>query len=151
MPFSLFGSKKPAPPTKEEIAAEMTAKGMVLIKYQKPVPGQWGDYDTVEEWVTPEIAAEHKARQNAQNAKVKTNRNAYAAAEQARLLEEKKAARSKKLAECKAFVAQAEAEIAAEEAMTQQGGRRSTRRRRRFTTGPGLTVRRARKSKSRKA
>ena len=136
MPFSLFGSKKPVPPTKEEIAAEMTAKGMVLIKYQKPVPGQWGDYDIVEEWVTPEIAAENKARQNAQNAKVKTNRNAYAAAEQVRLLEEKKAARAKKLAECKAFVAQAEAEIAAE---TQQGGRRSTRRRR------------ARKSKSRKA
>jgi len=136
MPFSLFGSKKPAPPTKEEIAAEMKAKGLVLITYKKSVPGQWGDYVMAEKWVTPEEAATYQAEQNAIKATQNKSRNAYAAAEQARLLEEKKAARAKKLAECKAFVAQAEAEIAAE---TQQGGRRSTRRRR------------ARKSKSRKA
>jgi hypothetical protein len=95
---------------------------------------------------TPEGIAILKEIRNAAAAERERNL-AYAAAEAARMLEEKKAMRAKKLAECKTFVAKAEAEIAAEEAMAQRGGRRSTRRR--FTAGPGLTVRsRARKSKS---
>jgi len=170
MPFSLFG-KKPAP-------APAVGKWVENVRYHDYGAGMQGEtYLGTYHWegpeplngirpVNPAETPEGKARLEeirTAAADEKKRNNAYAAAQQARWLEEKKAVRAKKLVECKAFVAQAEAEIASENPLTneqyrmaalqqQRGGRKGTRRRRRFTARPGLTVRRrARKSKSRKA
>jgi len=161
--MSWFSSKKPAGPKEPE-----PGKWVKDIRYNDYGMGMQGTtFLGTYHWEGPEpkdgVYPQNPAETPEGIAILKEIRNAaaaerernikYAAAEAARKLEEKKALRAKKLAECKTFVAKAEAEIAAEEAMAQRGGRRSTRRHRRFTAGPGLTVRRrrARKSKSRKA
>lgn len=162
MAFSLFGFKKPAP-------GPEVGKWVENVQYYDYGMGQQGETSLgTYHWkgpeplngkrpVNPAETPEGKARLEeikAAAAAEKKRNNDYAAAQETRRLEEKKTARAKKLAECKAFVAQAEAEIAAENPLTndqhrmaalgsqlgQRGGRKGTRRRRR-----------AHKSKSRKA
>lgn len=124
-----FWSKKPQPKAAWEIKQEENAKkaaaGLVKVWENEWSPeanhGQPG-YDSVEKWVSPEEAARRAVESKAKsNAIYKGYKNRAEA--------DRRSTRNAKLAECKAFIAQAEAEIASEGVMGGTRKRKNTRTR----------------------
>ena len=148
-------TKKPKVKTYEEQKREAEAKGLVESGYWQTGPQmgpmEFGDPVWVPEFVTPNVAKkreEHEAYKKKEQELRRIREAEWIAGapqreiEQAKKLEiERRETRDKRVAECKAFIAEAEAEKANEEAV---GGKR-------FITRKNKRSKRSKRKQSRKS
>jgi len=130
MPWFPWLKKKETPEQKNaREAKEATAKGLVESYHEEMGPGQYGMPEPyrVKNWVTPEVAEQRIKERLKQEADAKEQYTILQKRYREEEAAEKKRARDKKLAECKAFIAQVEAE----EKKLRSGGKRFTTRRNR--------------------
>jgi hypothetical protein len=132
-----FWSRKKKPTREEEMAASAAnaaAKGLVESSRAVYEPGQYGYPERVwiKNWVTPEIAAQRNAERVAERARVNEENRIFNEKKRADEVAAKKVLRDRKLAACRDFIAQAEAEDAAAAAvggtLRKKRGTRKTRR-----------------------